>query len=386
MSHIYALLDTVLNDRPGYVTASENALTFIDSPLPAPGKIDALTLFVPGTDVSLHRASLPARSNAEASRAAAYAVEDDLAQSVDMVHAALGPRDAASNLRDIHICDREKMQEWVTALAAKGYDTARLVAETSVLPNTPTAISIETRVLFSLPGQKLAVDASFPNTALQAFANLARTPLEIVGADLAHRLEADKVAATSDQHPLIVLAENAEASSSIVDLRQGAFSSRQAFKLDLQDWKLPIGLAAAAAIAWLAIAGIETWSLKRSANYMDAESVRLYQSYYPNEPVPTRLVTAINEKIGGPVAGSLSFLKISAILYDAIDSVEGATITSMRYDSDIGRINVGMSYNNYGDDVLMKTALEAKQLGVTLGSSRSSGRSVSGELTVEVKP
>lgn len=386
MNHLYAFIDDALNGRPGYVTASETAFTYIDAPLPATGKIDALTLFVPGTDVSLHRVALPARSNAEALRAAAYTVEDDLAQPADTVHAALGPRNAANNMRDIHICDREKMQDWVTVLAAKGYDMARLVAETSVLPSTPTAISIDNRVLFSVDNQKLAVDASFPDTALQAFANLAKTPLEIIGPYLAQRLGAERVAATSDQHPLLLLAQGAEAALSIVDLRQGPFSGRQAFKLDLQDWKLPIGLAAAAAVAWLAIAGVETWSLNRSANYMNAESGRLYQSYFPNEPVPTRLVSAINEKIGGPVAGNVSFLQISAILYEAIESVEGATITSMRYDSDIGRINVGMSYNNYGDDVRMKTALEAKQLDVTLGSSRSSGRGVSGELTVEVKP
>lgn len=386
MTRIYTLLARALSAAPGYVKASNSGLSYVDKPLPAPGKIDDLVIFMPGSDIAIQSVPLPARTIAEARRAAAFAVEDDLAEPAEDIHVALGPKQSGKSVREVHVCKASLMQDWVDALDASGLGASTLVAETSVLADVPTAIDLGDRILMSGEGTRYALDASLPDEALRAFARLAPSELTVVGKDLANRFGEASVAATVDQNPLIQLAAQAESFPSLINLRQGPFSDRKAFKIDLTDWRIPLGLAATAAIAWIGAASVETWSHNRSSAYMEGEALRLYQAYFPAEQAPARPAAAVSAKLSDQPAAELPLLPVAAALYEAVADVPDASITSFRYDAGTGRLNIGLSYGSYGDDLLMKAALEARSLSVNLGSSRANGGNVSGDMTVELQP
>ena len=96
---------------------------------------DHVTVLVPGTEIAIHRVLMPARSEKEAYRAAPFAIEDELAEPVETVHVAIGKPEKVGEqtYRDIHVCSRARMDEWVEQIKTAGLKRAMLVAEQSVL-------------------------------------------------------------------------------------------------------------------------------------------------------------------------------------------------------------------------------------------------------------
>ena len=89
-------------------------------------------IFVPPSDVNLQRVPLNARNERDARRAAPFAVEDDLAQSPEDVHVALGSEDGEGG-RLICSLRQDVMDSWILALSDAGLADAMLYAPQSLL-------------------------------------------------------------------------------------------------------------------------------------------------------------------------------------------------------------------------------------------------------------
>ena len=79
----------------------------------------------------------------------------------------------------------------------------------------------------------------------------------------------------------------------------------------------------------------------------------------------------------------MPFLDASALLYEAIPADSGVSIAGLRYDHQNGRLIANMVYPDFGSDADLKSTLEAKGLGVSLGDSRQQDDQVLGDLTLE---
>ena len=342
---------------------------------------DDVVVFVPGTDVGYFEVRIPAQGAAEIRRSAAFALEDDVAVPVEDAHVAIGAV-LDSGLRPVQVVDPALMEEWVARLNAMGLKTAKLVADVSVLPTVPTAMDADRHILMSTGDKRFAVDAALPDDALKALANGSKTPLTITGAALAHRFGMSASSASS--LPLLLqLAQWAEMAGVLTDLRQGPFISRKQADIRLGAWRSTLILGASAAVAFLAVVGLETWSLSRLSNVLEQNARGIYAAAYPGTPVPSNLDAAVRNQDAAPAANRLAFLDATALLYEAIPAESGISIEGLRYDRQTGRLLANMIYPRYGSDADLKNALEAKGLGVSLGDSRQQDDRVIGDLTLE---
>ena len=78
-------------------------------------------VFVDGRETLCLHAVLPSQTDKEARRAAPFAIEDELAVSIDDVHVAVGPAgDGPDAGRQIVATAKDQMQIWLAQLAKAG--------------------------------------------------------------------------------------------------------------------------------------------------------------------------------------------------------------------------------------------------------------------------
>lgn len=377
---LYAMLPT-----PGepieFALASEKSMSLMAAGTADIDSSDEIVIFVPATEVGCFEVRLPNQGVAELRRSAAFALEDELAVAVEDAHVAIGQA-LPGGSRPVHIVDPALMEHWVSVLDAAGLKTARLVADASVLPATPTVIDAGAHILFSLGGRRFAADAHLPDDALKAFTNRSDTPIAISGGQLAHRLGVTD--AQSSCLPLLgQLAQWAENGPPLTDLRQGAFVSRRQAEIRIGAWRPALILAAAAAVAVVSVTALEAHALSRLAKALDGQARATYAAAFPDMPAPANLASAVRSRDTAPVANRLPFLEATALLYDAIPADSGIAIQSLRYDRATGRLLANMVYPNFGSDADLKNALEASGIAVSLGDSRQQDGQVLGDLTLE---
>jgi len=324
---------------------------------------DEVIVFAPGTDVAAFQVAVPAKREAEARRAAAYAIEDEIAEQVDRVHVALGPSSRETTLRSVYVTARETMDRWIGALKAAGLGHAKLVAETSVLPSDPVALDFGDRLLVCKDDKRFALDTGLPPDAVRA----------VLGT-----LQAE----APDDAPLVTLAKYAEAKAHLTDLKQGDYAVRRKSDIDLASWRLPAVLAAAAAIAWTAMTAYEARTLDLLSTQMETKARATFAAAYPGEAIPRNLRQAVREGAGAP-AQSLEFRTAAALLYKGVQDIEGLGIRSLRYDRSAGVLRASMAYAAYGDELKLKSQLEASGLTVRIGDTRQDGALVTGDITLE---
>lgn len=342
---------------------------------------DEIIVFVPGTEVACFDVRLPAQGITELRRSAAFALEDDLAVTVEDAHVAIG-QPLPGGLRPVHVVNPDLMAHWVSLLNAAGLKSARLVADVSVLPETPIAVDAVSHILFSTGNRRFAADASLPDDALSALAQTAATPLTTYSAQLARRLGV--TACEPSSMPLLgQLAQWAEKSGPLTDLRQGPFVSRKQAEFRIGAWRPTLILAAAALVAFLSVTALESHSLSRLDSALDRQARDIYSAAFPGTPVPGNLASAVRSQDTAPVANRLPFLEAAALLYEAVPTDSNISIQGLRYDQTTGRLIANMTYPRFGTDTDLKNALEAQGLTVSLGDSRQQDGQVLGDLTLE---
>ncbi|WP_373004310.1 type II secretion system protein GspL [Hyphomonas sp.] len=377
---LYAMLPS-----PGepieFALATDKGISLLSASSADIDSSDEIVVFVPATEVGCFDVRLPNQGVTELRRSAAFALEDDLAVAVEDAHVAIG-QPLPGGSRPVHIVDPALMEQWVSILNTAGLKTARLVADASVLPATPTAIDTGGRILFSINGRRFAADAQLPDDALKALIQKADAPISVSGSQIAQRLGVAD--AQSSSLPLLgQLAQWAENGPPLTDLRQGAFVSRRQAEIRIGAWRPALILAAAATVTFLSVIALETHALSRLATALDSQARATYAAAFPGAPIPANLASAVRSQNTAPVANRLPFLEATALLYEAVPVDSGISIQSLRYDRATGRLLANMVYPNYGSDADLKNALEANGIAVSLGDSRQQDGQVLGDLTLE---
>jgi type II secretion system protein L len=377
---LYAMLPS-----PGepieFALATDKGISLLSASSADIDSSDEIVVFVPATEVGCFDVRLPNQGVTELRRSAAFALEDDLAVAVEDAHVAIG-QPLPGGSRPVHIVDPALMEQWVSILNTAGLKTARLVADASVLPATPTAIDTGGRILFSINGRRFAADAQLPDDALKALIQKADAPISVSGSQIAQRLGVAD--AQSSSLPLLgQLAQWAENGPPLTDLRQGAFVSRRQAEIRIGAWRPALILAAAATVTFLSVIALETHALSRLATALDSQARATYAAAFPGTPIPANLASAVRSQNTAPVANRLPFLEATALLYEAVPVDSGISIQSLRYDRATGRLLANMVYPNYGSDADLKSALEANGIAVSLGDSRQQDGQVLGDLTLE---
>jgi len=92
-----------------------------------------VVVLVPGEDVTLARATVPARNRQRVLAALPYVLEERLISDVETLHFAPGMRDTGGTLCAA-VVERERMDQWLGLLRAAGIEPDTLVPDTLALP------------------------------------------------------------------------------------------------------------------------------------------------------------------------------------------------------------------------------------------------------------
>lgn len=360
---VYAFLEDVMAGHGDFMIANGTRLALKDV-----SGSDQVVLFVSGHEASLFSVPVPVRSEAEARRAAPFAIEDDIAEAVEDVHVALGSApDDLQTPRQVCIVSGNRMTAWTEWLASQPkLASAQLVAEHSLLV-PGEVLTGKTRYLANLDGRMICVDRTLPADLLNAL------------------FEGHAVDVPPEGDLLLELTGAAERAGEMVDLRQGEFRYRKRADLTgLRQWRLAGGLAAALALVWCASSFLEIRSLQTEREAVEAQTRAIYLSVFPEAPRNGNYLRAAADaarEAGG--SSAIGFQEASAALYTALDSVPAAELRSLRYDQNQDGLVARIAYGAYGDDADLKSALIDAGVNAELGDARLESGFVVGDVAIE---
>ncbi len=277
--------------QPGLGVSAEYAT--LDTILAlAPGK--RLVLFVPGADVRLASVQVPARQMQKVLQAAPYALEDQLAEDVDTLHFAIGPRQADGS-HPVAVTARARMESWLAPLRARNLRPDAVVSETLCLP-VPDAgrwsalaeaepaggrITVRTG-----PFSGFACGLDDLNTYLQLADPENLIPLRLfVPRPVEHdftRLSRPVELLPGHGSGLEVLVRHFRPESSI-NLMQGPYSQQENWQRSVAPWRTAGAIAALWAVLALAQDALQSYRLGRELQAQEAQNLARFQGLFPGE-------------------------------------------------------------------------------------------------------
>lgn len=299
--------------------------------------------FAPALSVAKFQVPVAAKSEAEARKAALYAVEDDLAQSVEDVHILLGPRQPGQNLRDIYVADKALLLHWTQQLQSAGLGHAEIVPEASLALAPGTIFDFGDRLLMHGEAGILGADRAWPEGVLMEI--LRKSGLSNSNVTSANALET--LAALEARAPGIRLTEARSA---------GAAPVGNTFRR----WRLAGLLALAAAAIWIAAIQFEINRLRTSYQQQDAQARGIYRQQFAGAPEPGDIhaeVRRLSAATSGKAAGD--FLGLSAAVYEALASRPGAQLRQLQYSDQDASLRAVVRFASASDADAFRAALEA---------------------------
>lgn len=346
---------------------------------------DGVVVFVPGTEVGWYQVAIPARSEREARRAAPFAIEDELAASTETTHVAVSERDEA-NTRIVLICEEALMKAWSDRLKTEGIGAEAIVPEFAVLPAEDCLADLGERFAMRINGRPMGLDRDGPSDLMRAIVASANGEVAIHGTSLAARMG---VPAGGEVHStgIETLVAYADRHGIGTDMRQGRFASQQGLALpDLKTWRMPLATAAAAAVAWLGLTAWETASLGEESRSLRAKAGALYSDAFAGEGSVPDPASRTQAKLAQGAGSTLDFERATAVLFQTLEDVDGARLRSMRFDGPGGELRASVDYASYGDDLKLAESLGSAGLFASLGDTRASGSSITGDVTIRAVP
>ena len=255
-------------------------------------------VLVPGTEVLLAQPVLPVKGGTRLAQVVPFALEEQLAGDVEDMHFAVGKRDDRPGT-PVAALATEKMDTWLAALHAANIPVAAVYAETAVMPEAPSGVTllIENKTIYvRRPGvPPAALDVEPLIEGLQLALTSGSDEREHVTVYIApddYDREQDLIEGLREftaslqiklipDGPLALLAVNAASQQHAINLLQGSYAIKSQFKFALGPWKYAAMLAGAFIVMQLGIKGAQLWHLKRQETALDSEIKSLYSQAMP---------------------------------------------------------------------------------------------------------
>lgn len=370
MADLFALLPD--DGSPLFAWRQGDRWQVSETPRGVAAKGRNVAVFIPPVEIAMLQATLPMKSERDARRAAPYAVEDDLAQSVDEVHIALGERVEDTTERSVCVIGEDRVEAWLARLTDLGLGDAALIVPQSILPDDDVLITSGAGIFGRVDGHSFALDTSTPRDLLQVLTgdseNLTRYEL---GSEPEALLEQLATWASAGQP---------------IDLRQGPHAVRRPVDTaHLKRWRLVGGLAALWGLGWL---GMQFWSaanMSQLTSTLDQRAEEIALAGWPEFEGDVDRVLASIRSQGGPAAVLPSVTVTTAALYEALAGIEGSELRSLRYDRQRGQVLAIVAYPEFADGDRLAGAFDNSGLQARVGDARQSGRQVVAELVLEAQ-
>lgn len=300
-----------------------------------------LVVLVPAADVRLASVDLPARQASKVLQAAPYALEDQLAEDVDTLHFALGPRQKDGRW-PVAVVARTKMAEWLAPFTERGLHPDQLLPDALCLAPADggrwSALAEQDQVLVR-NGAFSAFSCSPEDLEMllqMADADRKSTLRLIVPRDIAAdftRLGWPVELLPGFISPLEALLQSHRPENDI-NLLQGRYSQKEDLERLWRPWKLSAALLG----LWVGIAailhGLSAWQLSKELRQQEDANIQRYQQLFPSE---TRILPDFASQVetqfqvikGSNGGGGL--LPLMQVLAEALAAAPGLTLQSVQY-------------------------------------------------------
>lgn len=336
---------------------------------PESTKPEKVVAFAPSTAVGHFRLAVPSRSDAEAARAALYAIEDELAQPVEEVHVVLGLKSASSTERDIYVVDRSLMTGWLDLMSKMGLSPDQIVPEQCLFTDVQDPVDLGDRIILKEGNRVIGIDASMPSQAREAL-GLSSTNANIAQGD-----------------HLVRLAER-NASRRPVNLRTGLFAPKKGKRESVSAWRKVAGIAIAAVSIWTGTLILEARNYSYAARQLNQSSLERFSSLFPVAPVPTDLERTTRDMlaVSGTTPDKLEFRPAVAALYEAVALHPGTHLSSLTFQQEQNRLTATIHSASADTASNVATFIESRGFQSIAAEATQNNAGFTAEITLEAVP
>lgn len=392
----------VVVDQTGALVGPAGAGPLVEAARVATGR--QVVALLPAVDVLRTRADVPVKAGSKLLQALPFALEENLAEDVDALHFAAGPRDADGKVA-VAVVRRDTMDGWTQRLRATGLQPARMHAECDAIgtmPNTATLlVQSDSAVLAEPAGDISATDGQ----SLDAFLDLwlaRRTavqggdaPLHLVvygAADLLTPLAPlwESLRGRVESLDVRVLAEGALprlaaqiVTSPGINLLQGDYAQHSGLATYWPAWRQSVALLATLALLGGAASWLELRRMRAEEARLDQAIDQAFHYLFPDAgPVvdPRRELSARLAQLGDQGGGSNEFLDVLRVVAQAAGAAGGIRIEGINYRT--GTLDLRLRAPSVEALDKMREQVSQAGLSAQIQSANASGNEVVGRLQI----
>lgn len=268
---------------------------------------------VPAQDVTINSAELPGLSAAQARAAARLLAAENSISPIDVLHIAVGEPDAAS--RDILIATvaRHRMESWLSAVRAAGFDPEVMVPAALLMPRPEKGY-----VRGALFGQHLIAGEG------SAFADEGAISAAILSEAIPQMLTGHEVAAS--------LAEMI--AKPPINLRQGEYAKTRRWNIHPRLIRRAAALIIAIGMISLLIGVAQIIKYDRAASSIEADTAALARAAVPDAASDAGAIAAIDDKLAAARGGGAGFAASTAAIFEAVRTIPDLELSSYNFGKD----------------------------------------------------
>jgi len=300
-----------------------------------------LVVFVPGAEVRLTQVKVPAKQPAKVLQAAPFVLEDQLADDVETLHFALGPRQPDGAF-PVAVASHSHMEEWLAPFRERNTLPDALVPETLALPwetGGPWTVLPEPDHLTARTGAFSGfscVPQDF-ELFLQLAENGVQHPLRVLVA-MGEQVDYTALQRPLEllpgfNHPLEAMVRHLRLAQAI-NLLQGVYSQRESLDRFWRPWRFAAILLAAAFVLGIVVNTVEALRFKHAAVAQQSVNEARFNQLFPGQRVAAvSLGTQVEQQAqilshGNGQGGPLPLLQQAA---DSLVAVPGLTLNNAEY-------------------------------------------------------
>lgn len=375
-------------------------------------------VLVPSAEVLTTSVDIPIKSGAKLLAALPYALEEYLADDVDNLHFAAGPK-RSSGKTPVSVVNHERISAWIELLAEADINPSSIIADSYGLARIPGTISmlLADDQVFINDGSdiELVMQDVSPGDALAAIG-----ALDIDTADDGNRSKSgeESNAPTPPRHLLVYCeAENEEryqqdwsamrqeldsvdvkllahgvmprlaatvATGAGINLLQGIYGPKKEYSGLIKQWKYAAILLLAFAVIGIAAKATDYYVLIRHETELQQRFNTEYQQILPGAPEtndPARVIESLKRRVG-TVSSAPVFLQSMEQLSQAMQQNQEATIEAISYRA--GVIDIRVTAPNVAMlDNIQKSVDRNGQFRATIQSTDQDGDKVNGRIQIQ---
>lgn len=309
-----------------------------------------VVLLLPGSEITLAEPELPVRGGARIAQAVPFALEEQLASDVELLHFAVGTRAAGAVGTPVAVVSRVALERWLDRCEAAGIEVSAAHADSAAVPvsgagctllldDTQLYVHRADSLPYVLDAEPLAgaLELVLGPRAVEGGAGEHVTFYTSTAEYERHRelIEGLRASTATLQVKLLpdgalpLLAAQAVAGAG-VNLLQGAYAPRSSLGNRLREWRLPAALAAASVLLFVGTQTAAWITQSRAEKALDAQIAEVFAQALPGQPVVDPRAQ-MQGALGMAGSGGAGLLPAMSVLARAMAQAPAARIESMSF-------------------------------------------------------